>query len=46
MFSGRLSSPTMSPRLSIAKPNLVAMTTFLRTGASASPTISSLSHAP
>jgi hypothetical protein len=40
--SGRLDSPVDLPSSSNAKPNLVAMTTWSRTGRSASPTSSSL----
>src|SRR5712675_269411 len=39
---GRLDRPVCRPSSSNAKPNFVAMTTWARTGASASPTISSL----
>ena len=46
MCSGRLDRPVGLPSSSNAKPNLVAMTTWSRTGASASPTISSLPNGP
>ena len=46
MFSGRLLTPLELPSRSKAKPNFVAMTTWSRTGASASPTISSFSNGP
>jgi hypothetical protein len=46
MCSGRLDSPIWRPCSSNAKPNLVAMTTRSRTGASASPTSSSLRNGP
>ena len=43
---GWLDSPVWRPSASKAKPNLVAMTTWSRTGASASPTSSSLTNGP
>ena len=46
MCAGRLDRPAGLPSSSNAKPNFVAMTTWLRTGASASPTISSLANGP
>ena len=45
-WSGRLDRPVCLPWSSNAKPNFVAMTTWSRTGASASPTISSLANGP
>jgi len=46
MYSGRLLSPRRSPASVTSNPNLVAMTTSLRTDASASPTTSSLRKGP
>jgi hypothetical protein len=46
MCSGRLDIPVCRPSASNAKPDLVAMTTWSRTGASASPTSSSLTTGP
>src|SRR6266536_4322661 len=46
MCSGRLLSPRCCPSESNAKPNLVAITTSSRTGASASPTSSSFANGP
>ena len=46
MFSGRLLTPLSWPLSSKAKPNFVAMTTWSRTGSSASPTISSFANGP
>ena len=45
IVSGRLSMPVGSP-VESSKPNLVAITTWSRTGSSASPTSSSLSNGP
>ena len=45
MCSGRLSRPACFP-FSILNPNLVAITTRSRTGASASPTSSSFVYGP
>src|SRR5271165_74419 len=44
MCAGRLDRPVCLPSSSNAKPNFVAMMTWSRTGASASPTISSLAN--
>jgi hypothetical protein len=47
MVSGRLSSvPVGFPSASYAKPNLVAITTWSRTAASASPMTSSFVNGP
>jgi len=46
MFAGRLVTPVCAPSSSKAKPNFVAMTTFSRTGSSASPTSSSFVNDP